>query len=69
MAGSAVRTAGPATGAALPFLQLRADTLDVQPSGFGFLDGDYPADPLIACERGDVLPFCARQGVRKENLS
>ena len=53
---SAVRTAWPATRAAHSFFKLRADPLNVLPSGFRFLDGDNPADPLIARERRYVFP-------------
>jgi len=66
---SAVRAAGPATGPAHSFLQFRAHAFDVLPSGFGFLDGDHPADPLIARERGDVLPFGARRRVGNEGFA
>jgi len=45
---SAVRTAWPATRPAHSFFKFRAYTLNVLPSGFRFLDGDNPADPLIA---------------------
>jgi hypothetical protein len=38
----------------------RAYPLNVLPSGFRFLDGDYPADPLIAREWRNILPFCPR---------
>jgi hypothetical protein len=55
---SAVRTAWPAARPATSFFQLRADSLDVLLPGFRFLDGDSPADPLIAGERRNILPFC-----------
>jgi hypothetical protein len=57
---SAVRAAWPATRAAHSFFKLRADSLDVLLSGFRFLDGDSPADPLIAGEGRNILPFCQR---------
>jgi hypothetical protein len=65
---SAVRTAWPATRPAHSFLKFRAHPLDVLPSGFRFLDGDNPADPFIAREWRNVLPFGPRQRVRNENL-
>ena len=66
---SAVRTAWPATRPAHSFLKFRAYPLDVLPSGFRFLDRDNPANPLIACQWRNVLPFCQCHGVRNENLS
>src|SRR5579862_8024956 len=57
---SAVRTARPATRPAHSFLELRAYTLNVLSSGFRFLDGDGPADPFIAREWRNILPFCPR---------
>src|SRR6516162_913326 len=65
----AVRTAWPATRPAHSFLKFRAYPLNVLPSGFRFLDGDHPADPLIARERRNILPFCPRHRVRNESLS
>jgi hypothetical protein len=38
-------------------------------SSFGFLDGNGPADPLIARERRDVLPFGVRRGIGEESFS
>jgi hypothetical protein len=55
---SAVRTAWPATRPAHSFLKFRAYPLNVLPSGFRFLDGENPADPLIAREWRNILPFC-----------
>ena|SRR6266566_3013458 len=66
---SAMRTAWPATRPARSFLKFRAYALNVLPSGFRFLDGDNPADPLIARERRNVLPFCPCGRVRNENVS
>ena len=61
---SAVRTAWPATRPAHSFFQFRTYTLDVLPSGFWFLDGDNPADPLVAREGRNILPFCPCGRVR-----
>ena len=66
---SAVRTAWPATRPAHSFFKFRAYPLNVLPSGFRFLDGDNPADPLIAREWRNILPFCPCDRVRNENLS
>ena len=66
---SAVRTAWPATRPTPSFFKFRAYALNVLPSGFGFLDGDNPADPLIPREWRNVLPFCSRGRVRNENFS
>jgi hypothetical protein len=63
-----VGAAGPAAGAARSFFQLAADALDVLQAGLRLLDGDDPADPFIAGERGDVLPHGAGIGVRDEGL-
>ncbi len=65
---SAVRTAWPATRPAHSFLEFRAYALNVLPSGFRFLDGEYPADPLIAREWRNILPLCQRHRVRKEDF-
>ena len=66
---SAVRTAWPAARSAHSFLKFRAHSLNVLSSRFRFLDGDNPADPLIAREWRNVLPFCPCHGVGNENLS
>src|SRR5215469_15348497 len=66
---SAVRTAWPATRPAHSFLKFRAYTLNVLSSGFGFLDGDNPADPFIPCELRNLLPFCPRCRVRNETFA
>ena len=66
---SAVGTAWPATRPAHSFLKFRAYPLNVLRSGFRFLNGDNPTDPLIAREWRNVLPFCPCQGVGNENLS
>jgi hypothetical protein len=46
-------------GATLLFFKFRAYALNVLLSGFRFLDGDNPANPLIASERRNI-PHCAR---------
>jgi hypothetical protein len=66
---SAVRTAWPATRSAHSFLEFRTYPLNVLPSSFWLLDGDNPADPLIAREWRNVLPFCPSNGIGNENLS
>jgi hypothetical protein len=66
---SAVRTAWPTTRPAHSFFELRAYPINVLPPGFRFLDGDDPADPFVACEWRNVLPFCPRNGIGNENLS
>ena len=38
-------------------------------SGFRFLDRDNPADPLVAREGRNILPFRERGSIRNENLS
>jgi len=66
---SAVRTAWPATRPAHSFLEFRAYPLNVLPSGFRFLDGDNPTDPLIAREWRNILPFFPSNGIGNENFS
>lgn len=64
-----MRATRPATRPAYSFFQLRAHSLDVLHSGFRLLDGDNPADPFIAGERGNVLPLCQRGGVGNQGFS
>ena len=64
-----MRTAWPATRPAHSFLEFRAYPFNVLPSGFRFLDGDNPADPLVAREWRNILPFGPRNGIGNENLS
>jgi hypothetical protein len=64
---SAVGTAWPATRPAHSFLKFRACSRNVLPSSFRFLDGEYPADPLIAREGRNVLPLYPCHRVRNEN--
>ena len=66
---SAVRTAWPATRPAHSFFKFRAYPLNVLPSGLRILDGDNPANPLIAREWRNILPLCPRRRVRNENFS
>ena len=63
-----VRTAWPATRPPHSFLEFRAHALDVLPSSFRFLDGDDPADPLIAREWRNILPPLPRHRIGNENL-
>jgi hypothetical protein len=41
----------------------------VLPSGFRLLDGDNPADPFIARERGNILPLCPRRWIGNKGFS
>src|ERR1700760_4845162 len=54
--GSSMRTARPAARSPHPFFELRADPFDMLAPCLHFLDGDGPADPLIAGERRYVFP-------------
>ena len=65
---SPVRTTWPATRPTHSFLKLRAYSLNVLPPGFRFLYGDHPADPFIAREWRNILPFCTRSRIRNEDL-
>jgi len=51
-----MRTARPAAWPPHPFFQLRAHPLDMLAPCLIFLDGDGPADPLVARERCYVFP-------------
>jgi hypothetical protein len=64
-----MRTARPAARAPHPFFEVRAQPFDMLPPCLIFLDGDGPADPLVACERRYVFPSrqCLRVG--RERLS
>jgi len=64
-----MRTARPAARPPHPFFELRADPFDMLPPCLIFLDGDGPADPLVARERRYVFPSrqCLRIG--RERLS
>jgi hypothetical protein len=64
-----VGTAWPATRPTHSFFKFCAYPLNVLPSGFRPLDGDDPADPFIAREGRNILPFCSRRRVRNENFS
>ena len=61
---SSMRTARPAARPPHPFLKFRANPLDMLPPCLIFLDGDGPADPLVARERRYVFPGrqCLRVG-------
>jgi hypothetical protein len=66
---SSMRTARPAARPPHPFFELRAHPFDMLPPCLIFLDGDGPADPLVARERRYVFPGrqCLRVG--RERLS
>ena len=51
---SSMRTARPAARPPRPFFELRAQPFDMLPPCLIFLDGDGPADPLVARERRHV---------------
>src|ERR1700675_1518804 len=61
---SSMRTARPAARPPHSFFELRAHPFDVLPPCLNFLDGDGPADPLVARERRYVFPGrqCHRGG-------
>lgn len=64
-----MRATGPAAGAPDAFLQLGADPFDMLAPGLVFLDGDGPANPLVAGERGYVFPSRACLGVGSERFA
>jgi len=61
---SSMRAAWPAARPSHPFFKLRAHPFDMLPPRLIFLDGDGPADPLVARERRYVFPGlpCLRIG-------
>jgi hypothetical protein len=64
-----MRAAGPAAWPPHPFLELRANSFDMLPPCLILLDGDGPADPLVARERRYVFPRLPRLRVGRERLS
>src|ERR1700747_3186505 len=66
---SSMRTARPAARPPHPFLEFRAHPFDMLPSRLIFLDGDSPADPLIARERRYVFPSRQRRRVGCDRLA
>src|SRR5437868_9228316 len=62
-----MRAAGPAARPPHPFFELQAHTFDMLPACLIFLDGDGPADPLVARERRYVFPCrpCLRVGCKR----
>ena len=64
-----MQTARPAARAPHSFFELRADPFDMLPPCLILLDGDGPADPLVAGERRNVLPGRQRLRVGRERLS
>src|ERR1700676_2483501 len=64
-----MRTARPAARPAHPFFELRAHPFDMLAPCLLFLDGDGPADPLVARERRDVFPGRQRLRVGRERLA
>src|SRR5580658_4454404 len=66
---SSMRTARPAARPPHPFFELRAHPFDMLPPCLIFLDGDGPANPLVACERRYVFPCrpCLRVGCKRRS--
>src|SRR5258708_34737691 len=64
-----MRTARPAARTPHPFFELRAHPFDMLPPWLIFLDGDGPADPLVARERRYVFPGRQCLRIRRERLS
>ncbi len=63
-----MRAARPATGPPHSFFQLRAHPFDVLLPGLRLLDGDGPADPLVARKGSNILPCCVSRGIGHERL-
>jgi hypothetical protein len=66
---STMRTTSPTTRPTHSLFKFRAQPLNVLPSGFRLLDGDNPADPFIARQGCNILPFCSRRWIRNKSLS
>jgi len=66
---SSMRTARPAARPPHPFFELRAHPFDMLPPCLIFLDGDSPADPLVARERRYVFPGGQCLPVGRDRLS
>ena len=64
-----MRTARPAARPPHPFFEFRAHPFDVLPPCLIFLDGDGPADPLVARQRRNVFPRRQRLCVGRERLA
>jgi hypothetical protein len=64
-----VRATRPAAGPPHAFFKFRAHPFDVLPPRFIFLDGDGPADPLVARERRYVFPGSQRLRVEGKRIS
>jgi hypothetical protein len=60
---------GPAAGEVVAFLELGADSFDMLAPCLFFFDGDGPADPLVAGERGYVFPGGARFWIGRERFA
>jgi hypothetical protein len=66
---SSMPTARPAARPPHPFFELRAHSYDMLPPCLILLDGDGPADPLVARQRRDVFPGRQCPQVGRERLS
>src|SRR5579859_2323964 len=66
---SSMWTARPAARPPDPFFELRAHPFDMLLPCLIFLDGDGPADPLVARERGYVFPSRQCLRIRRDRLS
>src|ERR1700675_1672952 len=66
---SSMRTARPAARPPHSFFELRAHPFDMLPPCLIFLDGDWPADPLVAPDRSYVFPSRQCLLVGRDRLS
>jgi len=64
-----MRTPRPAAGPAFAFEQFGAGALDVMSPRLGLLDGNDPADPLIARQRCKIVPRRAHPRRRGQRFS
>lgn len=64
-----MNTTGPTTRAAFALLEFRDSSPEMNFSGLRFLDGDNPADPLVARQRRNVSPRRPRRLIGSQRFS
>jgi hypothetical protein len=61
-----MRAAGPATGTSLAIVEFRHDARHVVCPSLGLFYRYRPADPLVACERGETVPQLQYPPIRRQ---
>jgi len=64
-----MRATRPTTRPTHAFFKFATYPFHVLMSGFRFFDGDGPAYPFIASERGNIFPLCTRSRVGNKGFS